>query len=217
MALAIFDLDNTLISGDSDYLWGKFLIKQGLVESENFEKQNDLFYEDYKKGSLDIMAYQRFSLAPIAHRPMEELNAWHKQFIQDFIQPIYLEKAQALVDEHREKGDTLLVITATNSFVTRPIANLYGIKNLLGTDPEMKDGTFTGEVDGIPTFQHGKVERLNVWLEQTGETLKGSYFYSDSHNDIPLLEEVTYPIVVDADDQLSAHAKNKGWPSISLR
>lgn len=217
MALAIFDLDNTLISGDSDYLWGKFLIKQGLVEAENFEKQNDLFYEEYKKGTLDIMAYQRFSLAPIARRPMTELNEWHKQFMQEYIQPIYLEKAQALVDKHRDNGDTLLVITATNSFVTRPIAELYGIDNLLGTDPEVKDGTFTGEVDGIPTFQHGKVERLQHWLAETGETLDGSYFYSDSHNDIPLLEEVTYPTVVDGDEQLLAHAKNKGWPSISLR
>ncbi|MBD3821962.1 MAG: HAD family hydrolase [Thiotrichales bacterium] len=217
MALAIFDLDNTLISGDSDYLWGKFLIKQGLVDAENFEQQNDLFYEEYKKGSLDIMAYQRFSLAPIANRPMEELNAWHQQFMADFIQPIYLDKAQALVNQHREKGDTLLVITATNSFVTRPIAKLYGIENLLGTDPEMKNGTFTGEVDGIPTFQHGKVERLNMWLSETGETLENSYFYSDSHNDIPLLEEVTFPTVVDADDKLLAHAQKKGWPSISLR
>ncbi|MPQ76171.1 HAD family phosphatase [Hydrogenovibrio sp. JE_KL2] len=217
MALAIFDLDNTLISGDSDYLWGKFLIKQGLVDAENFEQQNDLFYEEYKKGSLDIMAYQRFSLAPIANRPMEELNAWHQQFMAEFIQPIYLDKAQALVNQHREKGDTLLVITATNSFVTRPIAKLYGIENLLGTDPEMKNGTFTGEVDGIPTFQHGKVERLNMWLAETGETLENSYFYSDSHNDIPLLEEVTFPTVVDADDQLLAHAQKKGWPSISLR
>jgi HAD superfamily hydrolase (TIGR01490 family) len=217
MALAIFDLDNTLISGDSDYLWGKFLIKQGLVDAANFEQQNDLFYEEYKKGSLDIMAYQRFSLAPIANRPMEELNAWHQQFMADFIQPIYLDKAQALVNKHREKGDTLLVITATNSFVTRPIAKLYGIENLLGTDPEVKNGMFTGEVDGIPTFQHGKVERLNMWLAETGENLENSYFYSDSHNDIPLLEEVTFPTVVDADEQLLAHAHKKDWPSISLR
>lgn len=217
MALAIFDLDNTLIGGDSDYLWGKFLIKQGLVDAENFEKQNEQFYEDYKAGSLDIMAYQRFSLAPIANRPMEELSEWHQQFMQDFIQPIYLEKAQTLVNNHRDKGDTLLVITATNSFVTRPIAKLYGIENLLGTDPEVKDGMFTGEVDGIPTFQHGKVERLNMWLKETGENLENSHFYSDSHNDIPLLEEVSFPIVVDADEQLLAHAQKKDWPTISLR
>lgn len=217
MALAIFDLDNTLISGDSDYLWGKFLIQQGLVDSEYFEAQNERFYADYQKGTLDIMAYQRFSLAPIANRPMEELNRWHQQFMETFIQPLYLQKAQALVDKHRNQGDTLLVITATNSFVTRPIAKLYGIDNLLGTDPEMKDGKFTGDVKGIPTFQHGKVERLNLWLAESGKTLDGSYFYSDSHNDIPLLEEVTYPTVVDGDERLLAHANTKDWPSISLR
>lgn len=217
MTLAIFDLDNTLISGDSDYLWGKFLIAQGVVDADYFETQNERFYADYQKGTLDIMAYQRFSLAPIAHRPMSELERWHQQFMQDFIKPLYLEKAQALVDKHRTQGSTLLVITATNSFVTRPIAKLYGIDNLLGTDPAMKDGQFTGDVDGIPTFQNGKVERLKIWLKDTGHTLEGSYFYSDSHNDIPLLEKVAHPFVVDADDQLLAYAKQKNWQSISLR
>lgn len=217
MALAIFDLDNTLIHGDSDYLWGKFLIEQNAVDAEHFEKSNDAFYADYQAGTLDIMAYQRFSLAPLASQPMDTLIAWRKTFMHQYILPIYQDKAQAIVDKHRQQGDQLLIITATNSFVTRPIADLYGIEALIGTDPEIKDNRFTGEVVGTPSFQQGKVTRLEEWLANQQLDLKDSYFYSDSHNDIPLLELVDNPIMVDADEALLSHGQTKQWPATSFR
>jgi len=217
MALAIFDLDNTLIHGDSDYLWGKFLIEQHAVDAEHFEKCNDAFYADYQAGTLDIMAYQRFSLAPLTSHPMETLIAWRKTFMHQYILPIYQNKAQSIVDQHRRQGDQLLIITATNSFVTRPIADLYGIDALIGTDTEIKDNRFTGEVVGTPSFQHGKVTRLQEWLAHQPLDLKDSYFYSDSHNDIPLLELVTNPVMVDADDALLAHGQIKHWTETSFR
>jgi len=217
MALAIFDLDNTLIAGDSDYLWGEFLVQNGYVDGEDFAKQNDRFYQDYQSGSLDIMAYQRFALKPLSEQSMDTLADWHKQFMQTFIDPILLPKAQQLVNKHKKQGDRLLIITATNTFITRPIGMRYGITELLGTEGEIIDNRYTGEVSGTPTFQQGKVTRLNEWLEEQGETLEGSYFYSDSHNDLPLLEIVDFPVVVDADDTLSAIAKEKAWPAISLR
>ncbi|HHS99886.1 MAG TPA: HAD family hydrolase, partial [Thiomicrospira sp.] len=190
MALAIFDLDNTLIAGDSDYLWGEFLVQNNYVDADEFAAQNRQFYEDYKAGSLDIMAYQRFALKPLSEQSMETLNEWHKQFMETFIEPIVLPKALALVEEHKAKGDRVIIITATNTFVTRRIGLRYGIAELLGTNGEIKDNRYTGEVDGIPTFQEGKVTRLNAWLEKENENLKGSYFYSDSFNDLPLLEIV---------------------------
>ncbi|MDG6772838.1 HAD-IB family hydrolase [Thiomicrorhabdus sp. ZW0627] len=217
MALAIFDLDNTLIAGDSDYLWGEFLVQNGLVDGGAFAKQNDQFYEDYKAGTLDIMAYQRFALKPLSEQSMETLADWHNQFMKDFIEPIFLPKAQALVDEHKAKGDRVIIITATNTFITRPIGARYGIDELLGTEGEIVDGRYTGEVAGIPTFQQGKVTRLKEWLQQENETLEDSYFYSDSHNDLPLLEIVDHPIVVDADDKLKQVAEQNNWPVISLR
>lgn len=217
MALAIFDLDNTLIHGDSDYLWGKFLIEKGVVDGEHYDKMNDAFYADYQAGTLDILAYQRFSLAPLTQHPMDTLIAWRKEFVHQVILPIYQEKAQAVVDQHRLNGDQLLIITATNSFVTRPIADLYGIDELIGTDPELKDNQFTGEVSGTPSFQQGKVTRLQEWLKDRQLDLKGSSFYSDSHNDIPLLELVDTPIMVDADDALLAHGKSKNWQTLSFR
>lgn len=217
MALAIFDLDHTLINGDSDYLWGKFLVEKGVVDKTYYETRNDQFYEDYKNGTLDIMAYQHFSLEPLSKHDMTTLNAWHDEFMESFIRPIYQPKAQSLVDEHRAKGDTLLIITATNSFVTRPIAELYGIENLIGTDPEMKDNRYTGEVAGTPSFQGGKVTRLNEWLICNHHDLSGSFFYSDSQNDIPLLDIVENPVAVDCDDTLASYAQERNWPIISLK
>lgn len=217
MALAIFDLDNTLIAGDSDYLWGKFLIQKGAVDAEFFESENERFYAMYKAGTLDIMEYQHFSLKPLTHYDMATLIGWHDEFMKQLIEPIYLPKAQALVDEHREKGDELLIITATNSFVTRPIGQMYGITNLIGTDPQVIDNRFTGEVDGVPSFQGGKVTRLKMWLAERQMSLEDSYFYSDSHNDQPLLELVDYPVVVDPDETLLKVAQRKNWPAISLR
>lgn len=217
MALAIFDLDNTLIGGDSDYLWGEFLIKNQYVDADQFAETNAQFYEDYKAGNLDIMAYQRFALKPLSEQSMDTLATWHDEFMKSFIEPILLPKAQALVDEHRAKGDRILIITATNTFITRPIGERYGITELLGTEGEIKANRFTGEVEGTPTFQHGKVTRLNEWLEQENENLAGSYFYSDSHNDLPLLKLVEHPIVVDGDDKLVQYANANNWPCISLR
>ena len=217
MALAIFDLDNTLIGGDSDYLWGEFLVKNGYVDASEFKAQNDQFYADYNAGCLDIVAYQRFALKPLGQQSIETLNKWHAQFMQTFIEPILLPKAQALVDEHKANGDRVMIITATNTFVTEPIGLRYGISELLGTNGEIKNGRYTGEIEGVPTFQAGKVTRLNSWLAEHNETLEGSYFYSDSHNDLPLLEKVTNPVVVDGDEKLLEIAKAKGWKSISLR
>ena len=217
MALAIFDLDNTLIGNDSDFLWGEFLVSRGYVDADEFAAQNAQFYEDYKSGNLDIIAYLKFALAPLSQQNMQTLNEWHNDFMQHFIEPIVLPKALALVDKHRQAGDRLLIITATNSFITRPIGERYGITELLGSDGEIIDNRYTGEVDGTPTFQEGKVTRLNEWLKKENETLEDSYFYSDSHNDLPLLKIVDNPIVVDADGKLLAHAKENNWPSISLR
>lgn len=217
MALAIFDLDNTLISNDSDYLWGEFLIKNGYIDANEFAKQNDQFFEDYKNGTLDIVAYQRFALKPLGEQTAETLATWHKEFMQTFIEPIVLPKALALVEEHKAKGDRVMIITATNTFVTRPIGLRYGIDELLGTEGEMIDGRYTGEIKGVPTFQTGKVTRLNEWLKQENETLEGSFFYSDSFNDLPLLKIVDNPVVVDGDEKLQAIAKENGWPTISLR
>ncbi|NNG14482.1 MAG: HAD family hydrolase [Gammaproteobacteria bacterium] len=217
MALAIFDLDNTLLNGDSDYLWGQFLVELGVVDGDWYEGENQRFYDEYKTGRLDIFEFLCFSLKPLAEHDMATLNDWHARFMEEKIRPIIQTKAQALVDRHREAGDTLLIITATNRFVTAPISAVFGIDNLLATDPAQEHGQYTGEVAGTPCFRDGKVERLNNWLRETGFNLEGSYFYSDSHNDLPLLEKVQHPVVVDADDTLRQHAEQVGWDIISLR
>ena len=217
MALAIFDLDNTLIAGDSDYLWGTFLVDKGYVNAERFAATNDQFYEDYKSGQLDIFAYQRFVLEPLSKQTMTTLDAWHQNFLEEYIEPILLPKAQQLVDQHRQQGDRVLIITATNTFITRPIGEKYGISELLGTEGEIVNDRYTGEVLGTPTFQEGKVTRLNEWLEAEKESMQGSYFYSDSHNDLPLLKLVDHPVVVDGDDTLLEYAKTQNWKTISLR
>lgn len=217
LSLAIFDLDNTLLADDSDYLWGQFLVKLGVVDADWYESKNQRFYDAYKAGNLDIFEFLAFSLKPLAEHDMTTLQGWHAQFMDEVIRPLILPKAQALVDQHREQGDTLLIITATNSFVTAPIAAAFGIDNLLATEPEMIDGRYTGNVAGTPCFQEGKVERLNDWLKTNHHSLEGSHFYSDSHNDLPLLKMVNHPITVDADDILIAHAEKAGWQQISLR
>jgi HAD superfamily hydrolase (TIGR01490 family) len=217
MTLAIFDLDNTLIADDSDYLWGKFLVDQGIVDRLVYDKINAQFYEDYQNGTLDMMAFLHFALAPLAAHPIEQLHNWRKDFINTIITPLVLDKAKALVEKHRAQGDTLLVITATNSFITSPIVALYGIEHLIATTPEWIDGKYTGNVTGIPCFQEGKVTRLNEWLKLTNESLEGSYFYSDSHNDLPLLKLVDFPVAVDPDEKLRDFAIAQNWKIISLR
>ncbi len=214
MALAIFDLDKTLIGGDSDFLWGEFMSEIGAVDPNSYQKKNQYFFDEYAKGRLDINEYLEFCLEPLSQNSMSTLNAWHQDFMQQKIQPIVLPKAQAVVDEHKAKGDRVLVITATNRFVTAPIVAQYGIDDLLATEPEVKEGNYTGRVKGVPCFQKGKISHLNQWLAKTGESLEGAYFYSDSHNDLPMLELVDNPIVVHGDEKLLKIAKDRSWPSL---
>ncbi len=215
MALAIFDLDKTLIGGDSDFLWGEFMSEIGAVDSISYQKKNQYFFDEYAKGKLDIDEYLEFCLEPLSQYDMQTLNAWHVQFMSEKIEPILLSKAQMVVDKHREKGDTLLVITATNRFVTKPIVAKYGIDNLLATEPEVKNNRYTGKVLGEPCFQAGKIAHLDLWLEKTGENLEAAYFYSDSHNDLPMLELVDNPVVVHGDEQLIQVAADRGWQSLN--
>ena len=217
MALALFDLDNTLLAGDSDYLWGVFLSEQGVVDAEHYEQQNQCFYDAYKKGNLDIHAFQAFSQQPLVDNDIDTMLALRERFVEDKIRPIMSPAAFSLVEKHREQGDTLVIITATNSFVTRPIAEAFGIDNLLATEPEIINGKYTGKIAGTPCFQGGKVIRLVEWMQEHDLSMQGSWFYSDSHNDLPLLMEVDNPVVVDGDEQLLSQARSAGWPSISLR
>ncbi len=215
--LAIFDLDNTLLNGDSDHNWGEFLVEQGIVDKTVYQQANDLFYQQYQQGTLDNDAFLAFVLKPLSEHPLEQLQQWHQQFMQEKVQQMLLPKAQALLQKHRDQGHLLLIITATNAFITRPIAQLLGVDAILATEPEMIDGRYTGKYTGTACFREGKVTRLNEWLKETGLSLKGSYFYSDSHNDLPLLQQVDHPVAVDADAILTEHAQQHGWQIISLR
>lgn len=217
MKLTIFDLDNTLLGGDSDHAWGQFLVDRGIVDAALYQQANDYFYRQYQQGDLDIMEFLAFALQPLAQHSRAELDGWHRQFMTKYIAPMRLAKADALLQQHRDQGDYLMVITATNEFVTGPIAASMGVDQLLATQPECIDGAYTGKVQGIPCFQDGKVRRLNAWLAETGFDLVGSTFYSDSHNDLPLLELVDHPIAVDPDPILEQLAGDRGWPVISLR
>ncbi|HES76222.1 MAG TPA: HAD family hydrolase [bacterium] len=217
MNLAIFDLDNTLLAGDSDYLWGRFLCARGIVDTALYEAANQRFYEDYKQGTLDIDAFLRFSLAPLALHSMEQLAAWHDEFMHEFIEPIILPKGLELIATHRARGDHPLIITATNAFVTEPIARRLGVTDILATRPEMQDGRYTGRYLGTPTFQQGKIKALHDWTQAQAKPFEKTWFYSDSRNDLPLLEQVHHPVAVDADPTLAAEAERRGWPQISLR
>ena len=218
MSLAIFDLDNTLIGGDSDYLWGEFLCDEGIIsDRQSFEKKNDYFYQQYELGSLDIYAWAEFSFEILSHYSINELEAFHLKFMAQKIEPIFLKKAQDCINNHKENGDTVLVITASNTFVTAPIVKRYGINHLLATEPEIVSGRYTGKVSGIPCFKSGKIENLMPWLERNGESLKDSTFYSDSHNDLPLLELVDNPVAVNADKILAKIAQTKGWDILNWR
>ena len=217
MALTIFDLDNTLLHGDSDYEWGQFLVTKKLVDEKKYEAANKVFYEDYKNGTLDIFEFSAFSFQPLSTRTMEELKILHDEYLTTVIKPMITKKSRQLVEKHKQQGDTLIVITATNSFITRPITTEFGIENLLATDPLIVNGRYTTEVDGIPCFQKGKITRLNKWLEENNQNMKGSTFYSDSYNDISLLEAVDTPVVVDPDEKLHEMAISRDWEIISLR
>jgi HAD superfamily hydrolase (TIGR01490 family) len=217
LSLVLFDLDNTLLAGDSDYLWGQFLVEQGIVDGDAYAQANERFYAQYREGRLDIAEFLRFALQPLAAHEPARLYAWREAFIEQKIQPILLDAASEVIEKHRQAGDLLVVITATNRFVTEPIAQLYGIEHLIATTPEFRDGRYTGRFEGTPCFQEGKVTRLAEWLAETGHGLDGSWFYSDSHNDLPLLAKVSNPVAVDPDETLLGVAQARGWPVISLR
>ena len=217
MSLSIFDLDNTLLSGDSDYGWGQFLVRKKLVDEASYEAANVSFFEQYQQGTLDIYEYSAFSFKPLSECSMEELRILHDEFMQEVIRPMMGDKAKSLVKQHQQQGRILLVITATNSFITRPIVEAFGIDNLLATDLKVVNGRYTTEIDGIPCFHEGKVRRLENWLAQNNVSLAGSCFYSDSINDLPLMEKVETAIAVDPDEKLAAVAIDRGWQIISLR
>ncbi|WP_026686414.1 HAD family hydrolase [Azovibrio restrictus] len=220
MQLALFDLDNTLLSGDSDFEWAQFLISKGVLDREVQEAKNVQFYEQYKAGTLDIYEFLAFQLAPLARHERAELDAWHREFMQTRIRPIMGAAARSKVQEHLEAGHLCLLVTATNSFVTGPIAREFGIPHLIATIPAWENGAFTGLSRGIPSFKEGKITRVEEWLESQGlwwGSFSDSWFYSDSHNDLPLLERVSRPVAVDPDDKLRQTALTKGWEIISLR
>ena len=217
MSLAIFDLDNTLLGGDSDHAWGEFIVERQLVDPEAYQAQNDRFFNDYLAGKLDIQVYLNFCLQLLGEHDTAQLDAWHADFMADKIMPIILPKALSLIEKHRAAGDTLMIITATNRFITAPIARQLGIDVLLATECERDDNGYTGRSTDVPCFREGKVTRLKRWLLENNRSLQDSYFYSDSHNDLPLLSMVDHPIAVDPDETLKAHAHAHGWHVISLR
>lgn len=217
MALALFDLDNTLLAGDSDHAWGEFLCRRGLVEADSYRARNDAFYQDYLEGRLDVQAYQDFCQELLGRSEMDQLDAWHRDFMAEFIEPIILAKGEALIRRHLEAGDRVAIITATNRFITGPIAARLGVETLLATECGMENGRYIGRSVDVPCFQEGKVVRLERWLDENGLSLDGSWFYSDSRNDLPLLSRVSNPVAVDPDPILRAEAEARGWPVISLR
>jgi HAD superfamily hydrolase (TIGR01490 family) len=219
--LVLFDLDNTLLAGDSDYEWAQFLIGEGVLDRAFYESENDRFYAEYKAGTLDILEFLDFQLAPLARYPRARLDAWHARFMTEKIRPLITGKARALVQRSLEGGALVAIVTATNSFVTAPIARELGVPHLVATEPERdENGSYTGKVAGTPCFQAGKIERVEAWLSTRGRALAHfapSWFYSDSRNDIPLLERVSHPVAVDPDPALAATARERGWPILSLR
>ncbi|MBA2779160.1 HAD-IB family hydrolase [Billgrantia kenyensis] len=217
MSLAIFDLDNTLIAIDSDHAWGEFLLEQGAVNAEAYREANDRFMADYEAGTLDIHAFLAVALKPLADNSPEQLAAWHQQFMASKIEPNILPKGEELLARHRSRGDTLLIVTATNRFITGPIAERLGVDHLIAVEPEVRDGRYTGRVSGTPSYREGKVERLEEWLADKDLTLDNAWFYSDSHNDLPLLELVEHPVAVDPDATLREVAERRGWRIMSLR
>ena len=217
MSLALFDLDNTLLGGDSDYQWGCFLVDCGIVDGIEYERQNRKFYDQYHAGTLDIYEFTQFAYKPLADHSLEMLVRLRDTYLTERIKPIVLPKAIELLEKHRAQDDVLVIITSTNRFITEPIAEELGVAHLIASEPEFENGRYTGHLAGIPCFRQGKVDRIRLWLEETGHSLEGSWFYSDSHNDIPLLKLVSHPVAVDADPRLTEYARRKGWTVLSLR
>jgi HAD superfamily hydrolase (TIGR01490 family) len=214
MNLAIFDLDNTLLSGDSDYAWGEFLVEQGIVDKNFHSRTNAMHLADYNAGKLDIDKFLSFQLEPLKNNPRRILEEIRGQFLEVVIKPMINEQARTLVRRHREQGHTLMIITATNRFITAPIADEFGIGILIATEVEEIDGQFTGRTFDIPSFGEGKVRRLNNWLVERSVVLTSSWFYSDSHNDLPLLEVVDHPVAVNPDDTLREEARLRKWKTV---
>lgn len=220
MQLAIFDLDNTLLNGDSDYNWSLFLIEHGVLDSDLYKERNEQFFKEYQSGNLDVFAYCEFQFKTLKDNPRELLDELRSDYVKKIINPMITKEAKDLVESHRKENHKLLIITATNSYITRPIADLFGIEDLIGTDLEELNGEFTGKVSGLPSFQEGKIIRLNSWLEKRGlifEELEKTFFYSDSMNDIPLLEKVSNPVAANPDEILEKKATKENWPIIYLR
>jgi HAD superfamily hydrolase (TIGR01490 family) len=219
LKLVLFDLDNTLLDGDSDYEWAQFLIEQGVLERKSYEHRNQEFFDQYKAGQLDIYAFLDFQLAPLAQYPRAQLDAWHAQFMALKILPIITGAARRLVAQSLQDGHLCAIVTATNSFVTAPIAREFGVAHLVATEPEQSEGRFTGKVSGTPCFREGKITRVEQWLAAQGRRWGDfceSRFYSDSHNDLPLLERVTHPVAVRPDPSLEQAARERGWEVIAL-
>ncbi|HJO36632.1 MAG TPA: HAD family hydrolase [Gammaproteobacteria bacterium] len=217
MPLALFDLDNTLLAGDSDQLWGAYLAEVGAVDGAWYRQENARYYAAYEAGTLDIEEFLAFALRPLAEHPPARLAAWRAAFIERDIRPLILPAARALIERHRTQGDHPVIVTATNRFVTEPIAAALAVIDLIATEPEQRDGRYTGRVAGVPSFQHGKITRLRQWLGEDDAALAQASFYSDSANDLPLLRAVGRPVAVDPDPRLRAAAEAAGWPVISLR
>lgn len=217
MQLAIFDLDNTLLDGDSDHAWGEFLVEQGLVDELKYKQANDEFYRQYQQGTLNIFEYLEFNFEFLTQHSLEQLYAWRQVFVEEKIKPMMLEKGKRLVQQHQQKGDQCLIITATNDFVTAPIAPLFGIEHLIATTAELTETGYTGKVAGEPSYEAGKVNRYQAWLEQQDFSPTKTIFYSDSQTDLPLLEYVDFPVPTNPNNQLEAIAQEKLWPILNLR
>lgn len=217
MHLAFFDLDHTLLADDSDYQWGRFLVDEGVVDAGVHARENERFHAQYRAGNLDIHAYQRFALTPLREHPLDHMLALRERFVAERIRPVVAPHTPALLAHHRARGDAMAIITATNRFITEPIARMLGIDALIATDPEIIDGAYTGEIAGTPSFQAGKIERAKLWVAEQPHDFEHVTFYSDSHNDLPLLRWADTAIAVDPDERLAAAATEAGWPIISLR
>ncbi|MCY7388159.1 MAG: HAD-IB family hydrolase [Burkholderiales bacterium] len=218
MNLALFDLDYTLLTGDSDHAWGEFLVEEGVVDGKEYARKNDFYWQQYKAGTLDIRQYLAFTLASISGKSDAELKPLHQRYMASKIEPMIGHKALTLLNNHA--ADLCAIVTATNAFITSPIAARFGVPHLIACNVEMVDGRYTGRPIGEPSFRDGKVMRVRQWLGAMGRQLpdfEHSYFYSDSHNDLALMEAVSDPVAVNPDDSLRSHAEKHGWPIISTR
>lgn len=215
--LALFDLDHTLLDGDSDSLWGRYLVRQGVVDSDEYRREGARYMAEYRAGKLDIHQFLAFGLRPLRDNTPERLAAWRAAFLQDSVLPRIPAASRALLARHRGLGHTLVIITATNGFITAPIAAELGVDALIATEPEKDGARFTGRVAGVPCFREGKVQKLDAWLAASRSKPDETWFYSDSHNDLPLLERVDHPIAVNPDEVLSRTALERSWPTLRLK